>query len=180
MGVQADPEGDRACRVEATWWRGQPWQGLLVELSLHIVHHAHTPPSCSSRRCTSSHSNLPDNVHQASSLSTALSLLSGEGPISTNLHRVFIIGGSQLYRSALDSESPSRTATATADRILLTRIVRGDEKWECDTFFPELDEQEWRQASHEEHQEWLQGLHVPEGLVEEGDVGWRYEMWVRK
>jgi len=116
--------------------------------------------------------NLPDNVYCASSLDSALSLISSTSSLSSILHRVFIIGGAQLYTSSL--------STPTADRILLTRIVEGDDKWTCDTFFPALSEQEWRQASHAEHQEWLEGLDVPEGLVKEGEVAWRYEMWQRR
>lgn len=91
------------------------------------------------------------------------------------LHRVYIIGGAQLYNAALTGAE-----SEYADRILLTRIVKGDDAWTCDTFFPELDTNTWRKADHSEHAEWLQGVDVPSELVHEGDVAWQYELWVKK
>ena len=58
-----------------------------------------------------------------------------------SLHRIYIIGGAQLYSSSLTSSSSSEQSVA--DRILLTRITKGDEAWECDTFFPELSKEDF-------------------------------------
>lgn len=99
--------------------------------------------------------------------------LSSSASATGKLHRVYIIGGAQLYESSI------RDHPEIASRILLTRITKGDEAWQCDTFFPELRTDQWRQCSLQEHRDWLQGVEVPEGEVTEGDVSWRYEMWER-
>lgn len=90
------------------------------------------------------------------------------------LHHIFIIGGAQLYKNAI-TDHPE-----ISNRILLTRITKGDDKWECDTFFPELSQDQWRQCSIQEHRELLPGVEVPEEEVHEGDVSWKYELWERK
>ncbi|MDD5055911.1 MAG: dihydrofolate reductase [Candidatus Peribacteraceae bacterium] len=50
----------------------------------------------------------------------------------------FIIGGGEIYRQAMER----------ADRIYLTRV---DGEFTGDTFFPEIDEERWREVSREEH-----------------------------
>ncbi|TAQ87706.1 hypothetical protein B7494_g3950 [Chlorociboria aeruginascens] len=102
------------------------------------------------------------------SISAALSLLSGSPPI----HRAFIIGGAQVYKTAL--EMPE------AKRILFTRIL-GD--FECDTYFPvELGEdgrtEGWQRKSKEELDGWV-GENVPEGVQTENGVSYTFEMWER-
>jgi hypothetical protein len=99
--------------------------------------------------------------------------LSEDSDLSKSLHRIYIIGGAQLYKASL--ESPE-----IADRILLTQITRGSEKWSCDTFFPELDNQAWKQATEQEHHDWLQGVDFSTSEVTEGDVAWKYQMWTRR
>ena len=117
-------------------------------------------------------SGLPEGVFQAKSLAEAMSLLASDS--TPPIHHTFIIGGAQLYTASLASENAH-----LADRILLTRIAKGDEQWSCDTFFPELDESQWRKAGIEEHRQWLEGVEVPDGEVTEGEIAWRYEMWCR-
>lgn len=52
---------------------------------------------------------------------------------------VFIVGGAEIYRQSLH----------LTDRIYLTIIHR---KFDGDSFFPELDKQEWKEALREDHQ----------------------------
>lgn len=54
---------------------------------------------------------------------------------------VFILGGGEIYRQALEKK--------LVDRIYLTEIR---ESFEADTFFPELDEDEWEETQREEYQ----------------------------
>jgi dihydrofolate reductase len=67
----------------------------------------------------------PEGVEVAGSLEEALDLAAGEG-------EVFICGGAEIYRRALDC----------ADRIYLTLI---HQSFEADTFFPEFDPSLWRE-----------------------------------
>lgn len=55
-----------------------------------------------------------------------------------NSQEVFIIGGAQLYQSALHA----------AQRLYATEI---DADFEADTFFPALDGKAWRESSREHH-----------------------------
>ena len=52
---------------------------------------------------------------------------------------VFIIGGAQIYKIALD----------VADRIYITRVERD---YEGDTSFPEIDYSQWELTSSEHHE----------------------------
>jgi len=70
-------------------------------------------------------------VAVARSLDEALELIAGDD-------EVFIAGGAELYRAALP----------VADRLYLTRIHAD---FEGDTFFPQLDEAQWRLVSREDH-----------------------------
>jgi dihydrofolate reductase len=81
--------------------------------------------------------------------------------------KVFIIGGAQIYKSALELKE--------AKRVLLTR-VQGE--FECDTYFPEMGEG-WTKKSGEELRGWTgEGVDVEEE-IEEGGVRYRFEMWER-
>lgn len=53
--------------------------------------------------------------------------------------QAYLIGGAEIYRQALD----------VTDTIYLTRIHH---KFEGDTFFPELQEEEWETVSEEHHE----------------------------
>ncbi|KAK3902356.1 dihydrofolate reductase-like domain-containing protein [Staphylotrichum tortipilum] len=106
----------------------------------------------------------------APSLPTALHSLTTPA-LSPALGRVFIIGGAQIYASALE--------LAQAKRVLLTRVLT---EFECDTFFPvELKEGggEWRRCGVEEMDAWV-GEVVPRGKQEEGGVEYVFEMWERE
>ncbi|MDB5021103.1 MAG: dihydrofolate reductase [Pedobacter sp.] len=52
---------------------------------------------------------------------------------------VFIIGGAEIYKEAL----------AKTDRIYLTRV---HERFDGDTYFPELNMEKWVETAREEHQ----------------------------
>jgi dihydrofolate reductase len=85
------------------------------------------------------------------------------------LNRVFVIGGAELYRAALQFQG--------ADRVLRTRILR---EFECDVHFPLLLGQVdgWHKANKTQLDEWT-GESVPEGVQSEKDVEWEFEMWER-
>jgi len=53
---------------------------------------------------------------------------------------VYIIGGSSVYNEAL----------SVADRLCLTYVY--DTPTEADTFFPQINNDEWKEVSREEHQ----------------------------
>jgi dihydrofolate reductase len=57
----------------------------------------------------------------------------------TNEDEVFIIGGAEIYKEALKE----------TDRIYLTRV---HERFDADTFFPELDMDRWMETAREDHQ----------------------------
>ncbi|KAG9244651.1 dihydrofolate reductase-like domain-containing protein [Calycina marina] len=86
--------------------------------------------------------------------------------------KAFVIGGGQMYKASLEHKE--------AKRILLTRVL-GD--FECDTFFPiELNEDGtadgWLRKSKQELDEWV-GETVPEGIQEENETKYVFEMWER-
>lgn len=100
---------------------------------------------------------MPDNVIVASDISTGLHMLEslvkkGEAlPVG----RAFVIGGSSIYRAALQLPQ--------TNRVLLTRVFP---EYDCDTFFPAaLDESSrWKRVPHAEMQDFV-GEHVDEGPV---------------
>jgi len=83
---------------------------------------------------------LPDAL-LATSVEEALQLAEKE-----NVDRVFVIGGAEVYRAAM--EHPH------AQNVLLTRI---DTEFDCDTFFPDFDTVgSWQKKSYEEEFELYQ------------------------
>ncbi|KAF7306908.1 hypothetical protein MIND_00483300 [Mycena indigotica] len=91
---------------------------------------------------------------------------------SSEIHRVFIIGGVSLYSECL--------SLRLVNRILLTRILSPSFA-ECDVFMPDFledDKGSWTKAAHDSLQEWV-GFGVPEGVQEENGVQYEYQMWVR-
>lgn len=87
--------------------------------------------------------------------------------------RVFVIGGAQIYRAALEMRE--------ARRVLLTRVRTA---FECDTFFPlclpesGVAEKGWRRSGQAEMDAWL-GEEVPRGVQEEAGTEYEFEMWER-
>jgi dihydrofolate reductase len=86
--------------------------------------------------------------------------------------RIFVIGGAQIYKEALQ-----RVETK---RILLTRVLTD---FECDTFFPvHLNEdgrgEGWQRKSKQVLDKWV-GETVAEGMQEENGTKYVFEMWER-
>lgn len=93
------------------------------------------------------------------------------------LGRVFIIGGAEIYASALQKPE--------CERILLTRVTG---EYECDTFFPitlgEVGDRDasgrgWVKQGKEELDRWV-GEKALAGVNREGGVEYEFEMWGRK
>lgn len=89
--------------------------------------------------------------------------------LPVDIHRVFVIGGSDVYRTFLGNTNTKR--------ILLTRVLSD---FDCDTYFPVVlgDVGEWRRRSKEELDAWV-GESVPEGEQEENGVRYIFEMYER-
>lgn len=123
---------------------------------------------------------IPDDVVVAGDILSGLRELEGlvrDGK-APPLGRAFVIGGTSIYRAALELEQTKR--------ILLTRIRRD---YECDTFFPaELDdagsasESGWQRKSLQDLREVI-GEDLPEDVVTEraGDdeVQFEYQLYER-
>lgn len=113
-------------------------------------------------------SNLETDPVKASSLEHAIAYLR-ERPHGS-LGRIFVIGGGQIYASALEMKE--------ARRILLTRVMS---EFECDTSFSlKLSDDEphphWAKRSKQELDSWT-GEVVPEGVQIENDTSYEYQMW---
>lgn len=106
-------------------------------------------------------------MHSVFSLTSAVDLLSS----FPDLHHAFVIGGAQLYTSAL--ENPA------TDRMLITHISAPD--YECDTFFPRYQEDAaWNRAKFSELKEWAgEKLDDQQESDSQGEAKWEYQMWVR-
>ena len=101
--------------------------------------------------------------------------------VESPLWRVFVIGGAEIYKAALES--------GLVERILLTRMKT---RFDCDTFFPlELNDPQatqghldamgksWVRKTSTELGSWI-GEAVLPGSKMEGGVEWEYEMWERE
>ena len=107
-------------------------------------------------------------VLTATSIEGALARLQAR---ENEVGRVFVIGGAEVYRAAL--EHPM------AQSVLLTRI---DSDFTVDTFFPvELSKEGsgWVNMGREALASFV-GEEMPEGLQEEGGVEFEYELWQKK
>ncbi len=72
-----------------------------------------------------------EGVEVVNSLEEALSLSKDE-------EEVFIIGGAEIYKQSV----------AVSHRIYLTRV---HQEFEADAFFPELDDESWKEVEKEDH-----------------------------
>lgn len=119
------------------------------------------------------------------SLETAISDLektygvSGKG----TLGKVFVIGGGEVYATALRSDPAMRAALGEGRkvRIVMTDVRKKDAGigtktgFDCDTFFPVEDfgsGSGWRTASADEVTEWV-GEEVSGNWIDEGEVSVR-------
>lgn len=78
-----------------------------------------------------------DGVDTATSLDAAIALADDA--------EAFIIGGAQIFIEALPC----------VDRLIVTEI---DKTFDCDTFFPPIDPQQWQEVTREPHQSVKTGL----------------------
>jgi dihydrofolate reductase len=83
-----------------------------------------------------------------------------------------VIGGAQIYEEAIQR--------AETKRILLTRVLTD---FDCDTYFPlQLNDdgkaEGWERKSKQELDRWV-GETVPQGVQEENDTKYIFEMWER-
>ncbi|QDS75080.1 hypothetical protein FKW77_006862 [Venturia effusa] len=94
----------------------------------------------------------------------------GESP--ERIARVFIIGGEQIYKAAIEEQEVS-----VVDKVLLTRV---EGEWGCDTFFPDsLDERDgWTKKSSKELSDWV-GESVPEGKIRDKEVEFEFCLYER-
>lgn len=97
-----------------------------------------------------------------------------EKPEDFALGRVFVIGGAEIYDRALQMEN--------CDRVLWTRL---ECDWECDVWFPGRkilgdggSGTEWVRRSKDHMDIWC-GENGVGGRSEDGDVGWKIELWER-
>ena len=90
---------------------------------------------------------------------------------SKDIDKVFVIGGAEIYKAALEAKETKR--------ILLTSVLTD---FDCDTFFPiQLGADkggEWGKKTKEELDQWV-GETVPDGLQQENDVNYSFEMYER-
>ncbi len=78
-----------------------------------------------------------DGVDTAASLDAAIAL-AGDA-------EAFVIGGAQIFIEALPR----------VDRLIVTEI---DQKFDCDTFFPQIDLEQWQEVGREPRQSAKTGL----------------------
>ena len=105
-------------------------------------------------------------VMTATSLEEAVGKLHDAEEMREEVGRVFVIGGAEVYRTAV--------VHPQTRNVLLTRV---DAEFECDTFFPDvLGEEGWVKAGSEELDRFV-GEGVPRGVQKEGGVEYEYELW---
>ncbi|XP_076331915.1 dihydrofolate reductase [Tachypleus tridentatus] len=100
---------------------------------------------------------LPGAHHLVPSFHELVQLLK-EPSLVKKIEKIFVIGGSSLYKEAIDSSYCSK--------IYLTRI---DRDFQCDTFFPQFDTNKYTLIRDEVLQE----------EQEENGIKYRYEVYKR-
>ncbi|KAF5693332.1 glutathione S-transferase [Fusarium globosum] len=115
-------------------------------------------------------SKLPETVEPSEPIRVqSLELALQYARTHSDVGRIFVIGGAQIYDAAL--------RLPEARRILLTSIERD---YECDTFFPvDLKDGSWERKSREELQEWT-GEEIEEGGQEEAGTKYEFQMWEKR
>lgn len=98
---------------------------------------------------------FPEGVVRAKSLVQAVSAVM-DSPINEVVESAFIIGGAEVFKTALDSEIP-------VEKIYMTKVL---ENFHCDTFFPRFENRFELKSSSPQ-----QG---------EGDIAYHFCEYVRK
>lgn len=102
----------------------------------------------------------PPNTSLVRSLDEAVSLVTGSGELADKIESLFIIGGGLVYKEAMESNYNCR--------IYLTRVLADID---CDTFFPELDENLYRKVDCED---------VPTGVFTENGLDFKFEVYDKR
>jgi len=100
-----------------------------------------------------------EGVMWASSLEEAVTLLR-EPPLLDSIETVWICGGENVYREAMDRPE--------CHRIYLTQI---DADVDCDTFFPSMDESRFELVSDPR---------APQGKQSENGFDWECHVWQKR
>jgi len=99
----------------------------------------------------------PDVV-VCNSLEEALSSVEAAA-LDNKIESCWIIGGSSVYEEALKHPK--------LDKVYLTKILQ---EFDCDTFFPSLDEKQWKIVQEKD---------VPNDIQEENDIQFKYCVYQR-
>lgn len=147
-----------------------------IEEGVEILRKRHPPRGTSPATPTITNPPMTSDISQA--LKAPQSADPPQPSSTPSLHRIFVIGGAEIYRAALQLQ--------ISETILLTRVYTD---LECDTFFPirlggeENDVAsrgtEWMTRSRAELDTWV-GEDVPAGKQQENGVEWEFEMWQRE
>ncbi|XP_029190711.2 dihydrofolate reductase-like isoform X2 [Acropora millepora] len=98
--------------------------------------------------------------HVCDSVLSAVKMLSAP-PFSSTVEEIFVLGGTEVYREAIES--------SFCHRIYLTEI---DKEFDADAFFPIFDKSRYKLISNPSD--------VPEGVIEENGVQYRICVYERK
>lgn len=104
--------------------------------------------------------NFPKNVFHFESVIEAVNALQSQKSDFANVETIWIIGGYAVYKEALDKK--------LCEKLFLTRIK---EHYECDVFFPDFSETDYRDSEH---------ANVPKELQEENGVQYYFKVYERK
>ncbi|RWA12138.1 hypothetical protein EKO27_g2962 [Xylaria grammica] len=135
-----------------------------------VISRSHTEPPAKSI-------NVETETVKVGSLEQAIQYLESSSTIMQS-SKVFVIGGAQIYAAALQLKQ--------SRRVLLTRVIND---FECDTFFPlhlsEVSSEteggstgRWIRRSPADLDQWT-GEMVPEGIQEENQTQYEFQMWER-
>ncbi|WWC68096.1 uncharacterized protein I206_102017 [Kwoniella pini CBS 10737] len=114
------------------------------------------------------------NTKSFNSIESTFEFLSNSNTNLNSSNKIFLIGGSQLYKTFLITKPP------LINRILLTRIIS---EFKCDSFLEDFKSHKslknnlpiWKKSNHLELENWL-GFKIDEENEEKG-VKYKYEMW---
>ncbi|XP_033725589.1 uncharacterized protein LOC117315490 isoform X2 [Pecten maximus] len=99
----------------------------------------------------------PTGTYIARSLEDAISMVSGNGDLRDKVESLYVIGGSSVYKEAMDYPSC---------RVYLTRVLAD---FDCDTYLPEFDSQKFIKLQSCEE--------VPAGRMTENGVDFEFEVY---
>lgn len=123
-----DPQKQNAVIMGRKTWESIPPKFRPLKNRLNIVLTRQQLDENSSRSANGSgKSTSESNVVKCSSLSSAMSLLTGT-EYKDCLENIFVIGGGQVYREAIEAPECA---------VIHLTVIESD--FDCDTFFPEID-----------------------------------------